>query len=76
MLTRYQLTAAIRAILGNADGKLISVEIPAGAILTHDSQASDESRTLVGLVGVSWEGREYAVLLKDLFQRAEFVQSA
>jgi hypothetical protein len=76
MLTRYSLKAEIRAILGNADGKLISVGIPAGVILTRHWQASEESATLLGLVGVDWEGRQYSVLLKDLLQKAEFVDSA
>ena len=75
MSTRYRLKVPIRAILDRANDKLTSVEIPAGAILTRHGQLSDKP-ALLGLVSVSWGGRQYSVSLNDLIKKAEVVQSA
>ncbi len=72
MQTRYRLNAPIRAILDKPD-RYASVTIPAGAVLYDSSQPST---TLLGMVGVLWEGRHYSVSLKDLLKNAEGVQSA
>ena len=54
----------------------VSVEIPAGTVLTRFSPASVNSTTLFGMVGVYWEGRHYSVYLNDLLFKAEQVESA
>ena len=72
MQTRYRLKAPIRAILDKPD-RYTSVTIPAGAVL-HDS--SLPSTTLLGMIGVLWEGRHYSVSFRDLLKNADLVQSA
>jgi len=42
-------------------------------VLRDSSQAST---TLLGMIGVWWEGRHYSVYLKDLLRKAERVFSA
>jgi hypothetical protein len=54
-------------------GQKVSVRIPVGAMLRESSQPST---TLLGMVGVHWEGRHYSVSLKDLLNNAERVESA
>ena len=72
MQTRYRLTAPIRAILDKPD-RYGSVTIPAGALLRDSSQPST---TLLGLVGVLWEGRHYSITLNDLLKNGERVETA
>ena len=75
-MTRYQLKAPIRAILDKADGKLVSVEIPAGAILTCGVRPVERCRTLPGFINAEWEWKHCSVSVNDLLQKAERVQSA
>ena len=76
MVTRYRLETPIRAILDKPDGKLVSVDIPAGVILIRGLRPAIKPTTLVGFVSVEWEERHYSVSLNDLLQKAERVQSA
>lgn len=76
VITRCRLKSPIRAILVKPDGKLVSVDIPAGAVVTRGLQPPEKPRTLLGFVSAEWEGRHYSVSLNDLLQKAERVQSA
>lgn len=75
MQSRYRLTRPIRAILDKLEGH-VSVQLPAGTVLTRYSPASVNSATLFGMVGVYWEGRHYSVYRNDLLFKAEQVESA
>ena len=72
-MPRYCLKAPIAAIYDRPEGGLVRVTLPAGAILTESSQ---HSSTLLGLVGVLWEGRNYSVSLNDLLHKGENVKTA
>lgn len=72
-MTRYQVTAPMLAISDQEHGKRAMVTIPVGAVL-RDS--SGPSTTLLGLVGVHWEGRHYSVSFNDLIKKAQCVQTA
>ena len=72
-MARYQVTAPMLAILDQAGGQRVFVTIPVGAVL-HDS--SEPSTTLLGLVGVYWEGRHYSVSFRDLLKKAQGIQVA
>ena len=72
-MAQYQVTAPMSAILDQAGGGRVTVTIPVGAVL-HDS--SKPSTTLLGLVGVYWEGRHYSVSFRDLIKKAKCVKSA
>ena len=72
-MSHYRLKAPISAALDNSGGLKLSKRIPAGAVL-YDSPK--HSTTLIGKIGVSWEGRHYSVSLQDMLKNAEFVQSA
>ena len=76
MQTRYCVRVPIRAILNQPDGKDVSVNLPAGAILARPSQPSEKGTTLFGMVGVYWEERHYSVYPNDLLVKAECVESA
>jgi hypothetical protein len=52
---------------------LIRVMLPAAAILTESSQPSG---TVIGMIGVYWKGRHYAVHLRDLIRNGERVSTA
>jgi len=69
----YRLKAAIPAILDKPGGDKISVTIPVGAVL---DDCSEPSTILLGMVGVSWQGRHYSVYLVDLLRKAERVFTA
>ena len=73
MVRGYRLKAPISAILDKPSGEHVSVIIPAGVVL-HDS--SQPSTTLLGMVGVLWEGRHYSVSFKDLLKNARPVQDS
>jgi hypothetical protein len=51
----------------------VRVTLPAGAMLMESPQYST---TLMGMVGVYWEGRHYSVHPRDLFRKAERVSTA
>ena len=70
---RYRLTAPMPAVWDKPGGERVSVMLPAGAVLKNTSQ---RSTTLLGMIGVYWEGRHYSVYSKDLLQKAELVSTA
>ena len=72
-MSQYRLKAPVSAILDKSGDVKASVRIPAGALL-HDS--SKQSTTLLGMIGVYWEGRHYSVALQEMLRSAEFVRSA
>ena len=72
MQTRYRVRVPISAILDRPDGET-SVTLPAGALLQPTSQ---RSTTLMGMVGVSGEGRHYSLSLSDLLRKTDRVESA
>ena len=71
MQTRYRLKVPIRAILDKPEGGETSVTLPAGALL----KPSQTPLTLMGRVGVYWEGRHYSVYLSDLLRKTERVET-
>ena len=73
MLSRYRLKAPLSAILDKPGGQNVSLTIPAGAVLVDSLHTST---TLLGMVGVFWEGQHCSVFLNDLLKNAELVQSA
>ena len=76
METRYRLKRPIQAILDKQRGAAVSVTIPLGALLVRLSQPQEASTTLLGMIGVYWEGRHYSVYPNDLALNAERVQNA
>ena len=72
-VAQYQVTAPMLAIFDQEVGRRITVTIPVGAVL-HDS--TQPTTTLLGLVGVYWEGRHYSVSFRDLLKKAQCVRSA
>ena len=72
-MTRYRLKTSIPAIFDKVGGSLIRVTLPAGAMLTESTQPSG---TVIGMIGVYWEGRHYSLHLRDLIKNGERVQSA
>ena len=72
-VSKYRLKAPMSAILEKSSGEYVHVTLPTGAMLRPTSQPST---TLLGLVGVLWEGRHYSVSLAELLQTSERVQSA
>ncbi|HLJ44325.1 MAG TPA: hypothetical protein VKT12_08885 [Candidatus Binataceae bacterium] len=73
MSAQYRLKIPIRAIYERASGEHVSVTLPTGAVLRESIQ---HYITLLGMVGVYWEGRHYSVSLVDLVQKAERVSTA
>jgi hypothetical protein len=73
MLMRYRLNAPLSAILDKPGGQIVSVTLPAGAMLLDSLRTST---TLLGMVGVYWEGQHYSVFFNDLLKSAEMVQGA
>jgi hypothetical protein len=72
-MIRYWLKTPIPAICDKLGGSLIRVMLPAAAILTESSQPSG---TVIGMIGVYWEGRHYSVHLRDLIRNGERVSTA
>ena len=72
-MTRYRLRTSIAAIYDKVGGSLVRVTLPAGATLTESTQPSG---TVIGMIGVYWEGRHYSLHLRDLLKNGERVQSA
>jgi hypothetical protein len=72
MEKRYRLKIPIPALYDKLKD-WARVTLPAGAILTESSQ---HTTTLLGTVGVYWEGRHYSVSLNDLLHKAERIQIA
>jgi len=72
-MAQYRVNAPMLAISDESGDKRVTVTIPVGAVL-HD--ATKPTTTLLGLVGVYWEGRHYSVSFRDLLKNAELVQNA
>jgi len=70
---RYRLKSPIPALYDRTGGGLIRITLPVGAIL---SELPQPSGGLLGTVGVSWEGRCYAVSLAELLQNSERMNTA
>lgn len=62
----------ISAILDKPGGQQVSVKLPAGSVVLD---SSEPSTTLLGMVGVYWEGRHYSVALSDLLKNSERVKT-
>jgi hypothetical protein len=76
MMSRYRLTAPMRAIYQAPEGAEIAdrrVTLPAGAVLIESVQRNG---TLTGMIGVYWEGRHYSVFLRDLLRKTQRISSA
>jgi hypothetical protein len=72
MMSRYRLTAPIRAIHHAVEGAEIAdlcVTLPVGAVLVESVLES----SLIGMLDVYWERRHYSVHGRDLFRKAERV---
>jgi len=67
------VTAPIVGVLDEAVGYRIFVTIPVGAVLRNSSKPST---TLLGMVGVYWEGRHHSISFRDLVKKAHVVRSA
>jgi hypothetical protein len=72
-MTRYRLKIPIAAIYSKPEGSLVRITLPAGGVLTESRQPSG---TLIGMIGVYWEGRHYSVHLKDLLNNGQRVSVA
>ena len=72
-VAQYQVTAPMLAIFDQELGRREQVTIPVGAVLRDSTQPTT---TLLGLVGVYWEGRHYSVSFRDLLKKAQCVNSA
>ena len=72
-MTRYRLKTPIAAIYDKVGGNLVRVTLPAGAMVTESTQPSG---TVIGMIGVYWEGRHYSVHLRDLLRNGERVSIA
>jgi hypothetical protein len=72
-MTRYRLKTPIAAIYGKPEGGLVRMTLPAGGVLT---ELPHRSGTLIGMIGVYWEGRHYSVHLKNLLKNAQRVSIA
>lgn len=72
-MSSYVLKVPISAILDKQEGQNASVKIPAGAVLRESAQPST---TLLGMIGVYWEGRHYSVSFRDLARNADLVEGA
>jgi hypothetical protein len=72
-MPRYRLKTPIAAIYDKVGGSLVRVMLPAGAVVTESSQPSG---TVIGMIGVYWEGRHYSVHLRDLLKNGERIKTA
>jgi hypothetical protein len=72
-MTRYRLRAPIQAIYHSPEGGEVRVTLPSGAILLESVQ---HSKTLLGMVGVYWEGRHYSVSLGSLLRETDAISVA
>jgi hypothetical protein len=72
-MSRYRLKASIPAIYNKPEGRLVRAEIPAGAMVI---ESSEPSGTVIGMIGVYWDGRHYSVHLRDLLKNGECIKTA
>lgn len=70
---QYTVKDPISAILHKQGAEQISVTLPAGAVL---QKSTHHSTTLLGMVGVYWEGRHYSVALSELLTKTDLVSAA
>lgn len=73
MASRYRLKNPIAAIYDKLGGGLVRVMLPSGAVLL---EYSGPSGTVIGMIGVFWDGCHYSVHLRDLLKNAERVLTA
>ena len=73
MAFKYRLKDTVVAFWDTPNRKLVSVKLPAGATL---QESPPQSRTLVGMVGLSWQAQYFFVQPKDLLKNAERVEIA
>ena len=73
MALRCRLKTSIPAIYAKPGGSLVRVTLPVGATLIESSQPSG---TLIGMIGVYWEGCHYSVHLRDMLKYGQRVQTA
>ena len=74
MLARYRVKVPIPAILVTPEHGETSVTLPVGALLKSSLRSTT---TLMGMVGVYWEGRHYyTVSISDLLSKTERVETA
>ena len=66
----YRLKSPIPAILNKPGDEHVSVTLPAGIIVRTIDRSST---TMVGKVGLTWQGRHYSVDPQELVQKAERV---
>ena len=66
----YCLRSPLHAILDKSPEEHVQVTIPAGAVVRTTERRSS---TLIGMVGVYWEGRHYSIYPSELVQKAERV---
>ena len=72
-MAQYRVNAPMLAISDESGDKRVTVTIPVGAVL-HDS--TKPTTTLLGLVGVYWEGAALFGVLQRLAQKTQCVRSA
>jgi hypothetical protein len=72
-MSRFRLKDPIPAIYDTREGGEVRVTLPVGAVLM---ESVPHSTTLMGMVGVFWEGRHYSVHPRDLFKKAERISTA
>jgi hypothetical protein len=73
VMDRYRLKASIPAIHDTGEGGEVRVTLPPGAMLIESAL---HATTLMGMMGVQWEGRYYSVHPRDLFKKAEQISTA
>ena len=73
MVLRYCLKAPIPAIYEKPEGGLVRVTLPAGAKVI---ESSEPSGTVIGMIGVYWEGVHYSVHLRDLLKYGQRIKTA
>jgi hypothetical protein len=72
-MSKYRLKVPIPAIHDLREDGDARVTLPAGAVLIESTQFPT---TLMGMVGIYWEGQHYSVHPRDLFKKAERVLTA
>lgn len=73
MTSRYRLKDPIPAIYDEIGGGMVQVTLPAGAALMESAHPSG---TVIGMIGVYWDGQHYSVHLSDLLKKGERVAGA
>jgi hypothetical protein len=71
-MPQYRVRAPTAGLLYKRDGGVVSVTLPAGALLRRLSSAEPS----LGMVPVVWERRKYSVSEKDLRDKCDLIQQA